>query len=235
MNPSSWGRGALRAWFLLALGTGGFQACAPTALLQSPDALRPGDWEIAVGAGGAVTAIETDERDLEVPAFDLAWRIGISESADMSARAFYSGDAIGLYIDAKTEVLTAPVFVSPVMGLSVAAGLDGGSTVAVSPGFMVGLEEIWAAPRAVVIGSTDERVLTGFGLAVGSSLGERFRVMPEVDLFYMPADFERSDLYLGFTVGLAYRRERNHPGEIEAGEIESPEDGADPHTSADGE
>jgi hypothetical protein len=190
-------------------------------LLQSPDALPRGDWELAVGGGGAVTALESDDRRaVEGPAFDVAWRAGVSDTSDVSARAFFAGDAVGIYLDVKSEVMTAPVFVSPVIGLSAAAVLSGGTTIAISPGFMVGLEEIWVAPRAVVGTSTGEGVATGFGVSVGSSLGDRLRVLPELALFYLPANFERPDLYLGFTIGVAYRRERDRSPEEELAPIE---------------
>jgi hypothetical protein len=35
--------------------------------------------------------------------------------------------------------------------------------------------------------------------------------MPEANLFYLPADFDRADLYLGFTLGLAYRHSNAEP------------------------
>ena len=118
-------------------------------MLQSPNALPRGDWEVAVGGGGALTAVESEERSVEAPAVDAAFRVGISNRSDASVRAFYSAESLGLYVDAKTEVQATPVYLSPVVGLSAAVHLDGGSTVAVSPGVMVGLGEVWAAPRAV--------------------------------------------------------------------------------------
>ena len=196
---------------IAALLVGSLGGCAPSALLQSPNALPRGDWELAVGGGGAVTALEVDEREVEAPSFDAAWRIGVSDTSDVSVRAFYAGDSIGLYVDTKGEVLSGPVYVSPVVGVSAAVGLDGGSSVAISPGFMFGLEEIWAAPRAVVGTTSGEGLGTGFGVAVGSSLGDRVRVMPEIDLFYLPANFERPDLYLGFTIGVGYRNRSTAP------------------------
>ncbi len=150
--------------------------------------------------------MDGDDPDVELPAVDLAWRVGVSDVADVSVRGFYGGGGIGLYADVKAEVMSGPVWVSPVFGASVAADLEGGASVAAAPGLMFGNEQIWGAPRALIGTTAGEGVSTGFGFGVGGSYGGAVRVMPEANLFYLPADFERDDLYLGFTIGLAYRR-----------------------------
>lgn len=209
----------------LVLGTASVAlgACAPTALLQSPDALPRGDWEIALGAGGSIAGVDGDEPELEIPAVDLAWRVGVSDVTDVSVRGFYGGGGIGLYADVKAEVMSGPIWVSPIFGASVAADLDGGASFAAAPGFMVGNKQIWAAPRALVGTASGRGVSTGFGLGVGGSYGGAVRVMPEANLFYLPADFEQDDLYVGFTIGLAYRRSNELPAQFE----EDSEEGAE--------
>jgi hypothetical protein len=164
-----------------------------------------------LGAGGSITGLDAEDPEVEAPAVDLAWRVGVSDVTDVSVRGFYSGGGVGLYADVKGEVMSGPIWVSPIFGISVAADLDGGASFSAAPGFMVGTDQIWAAPRAIVGTASGEGVATGFGIGVGGSYGGTVRVMPEANLFYLPADFDRADLYLGFTLGLAYRHSNAEP------------------------
>lgn len=172
--------------------------CVSLSVFQGPEALDEG--ELAGGIGAATFSAVGDTADGGVAFWpEAGLRYGLGGGFDIGAK-FAGFPPLGtLYGDVRWQMLSDPLPVTAGLGGSY-AGLQGDagdegddiSFTAVYPSLAVGTDRLWAAARGIIVASgvTDEVFLSGqlWGLVVGTSFGDRLRLLPELSVYVGPDD-----------------------------------------------
>lgn len=170
-----------------------FTSCISFSTLQTAETLDRGELSIAAG----MSVLGTDEDNAGVLP-EAGMRMGINDRVDLGAKIFMP---LAVFVDAKVELIQKPVTVSFDMGYS-SFTLNSGSgetkhrTVGYYPMLIAGQKFWYAGVKPMFIRSAGEIDLLGStssvdfisylatDLVVGAVIGNRFRLMPEVNILF---------------------------------------------------
>ncbi|KAA3611088.1 MAG: hypothetical protein D8M58_14025 [Calditrichaeota bacterium] len=183
-------------------------ACVSFSTLQTPKVLENDEKTFGLGI---TSPIDQDEL---VPIPELYLRWAAFQDIDMGAKVTGIPFALGVIgMDIKYQALTidSSFYVSLDFGLSHSSG-DFGSTIGYSPAILLGNERIFGGAKLIIadienddgfLGSKKgETIGTISEIFIGTSIGDKWRIMPVANLMFSD-DFKES-IFLA-TIGFEYR------------------------------
>ncbi len=182
--------------------------CISLGAFQGPDVLPEGKTEVGVGIVGG-GSLEKDESG-GVGLFELYGRMGVAPRLELGAR---TTGFLAVMVEGKYQLVTTRPLVSAGMGVSFYAlevDDDGFYTIGLYPALWVGSPNLFAGVRMIVVtmgAENSDEVGTGslVGLTIGTRLGGRVRLRPELTLFAPLCEgCERGVLLVG-GLGIAVR------------------------------
>jgi len=175
---------------ILALLSSG---CISLGAFQGPDVLPEGKTEVGVGIVGGGSL---EEGGGGIGMFELYGRRGMAPRLELGARTTgflaTEGVAIGaVMVEGKYQLVTTRPLVSLGMGVSYYSlkwGDDTFYTIGLYPALWIGSPRLFIGARMLVVtigASNSNEVGTGsmVGLTIGTRLGDRVRLRPELTLF----------------------------------------------------
>jgi len=168
--------------------------CISLGAFQGPDVLPEGKTEVGFGIVGG-GSLEKDESG-GVGLFELYGRMGVAPRLELGARTtgFLATEGIAtgaIMVEGKYQLVTTRPLVSAGMGVSFyALEVDDDSfyTIGLYPALWIGSPNLFAGVRMIIVtigASNSDEVGTGslVGLTIGTRLGGRVRLRPELTLF----------------------------------------------------
>lgn len=184
-----------RSMTMTFLATILLSGCISFSTLQSVETLDPG----TVSFSGGMSILGTEEDNFgALP--ELGMRVGLTNRVDVGAKLFLP---LAVFVDAKIELIQRPITVSLDLGYSTFTLRSGtGETKNQTNGFypmlMAGQKHWYVGVKPMIIQTEGELNLFGSSttytaatwfatdLVMGAVIGNRFRILPEVNLLFSP-------------------------------------------------
>jgi hypothetical protein len=166
--------------------------CLSLMNFQTPEVLDPGEHTIGIGSGVYIAPEDDGDLRIEPLSGDIQWRFGLKKNLDGGLRYRFP---LGILGDIKYQFLAEPVLVSGDLGISywyIPGILIDNPTehwVSICPTLLVGTEHIYGGIKIlysfnITATSIENEGFFPPGLLLGASIGNRFRINPEVTFFY---------------------------------------------------
>ena len=168
---------------------------------QTPEVIEEGS---SVLGAGLSASLNTGDSKVLMPAFECYARKGLAKKTDGGLKIFgFPGGYGGIMADIKYQLFDGPISVSGDFGASVCAlrNEDIFWTVAFYPMIIVGTDRAYVGVRSIYTSIAELHYFSG--VFVGWSMGDTFRIMPEVS-YHFTGDGDDGF----FTFGLGFQSNR---------------------------
>ena len=176
--------------------------CASVTTFQTPEVIEK---DSSLLGAGLSASLNTGDSKILMPAFECYARKGLTKKTDGGLKIFGLPCGFGgIVADIKYQLFDGPISVSGDLGASVSAVKveDYQWTFAFYPMLLFGTDRAYVGVRSIHtgIGKFDHIP----GIFLGLSLGDTFRVMPEVSYHFIRDEDEGF-----FTFGLGFQSKRH--------------------------
>ena len=175
-------------------------ACAPYALMHSPETVAPESFERRVNLN--VPFLGGEPNCIGVLAFtSFIHRVGLSSQLDAGLRF---GLAEGFSGDLKYQILDKPFIVSTDLAFSIAPGYDDtGMLLGAHPMILFGTQNTYFAVKIMTFYDKKNRVnYNPVGLHIAHAVGKDFRWIPSISVYIDPVGEEGTAVF--FSVGFSW-------------------------------
>ena len=174
-------------------------SCASMTTFQTPEVIEENT--SVLGAGLSLSSFTGDPK-FSWPTFECYARKGLAKKTDGGLKIYgFPGVFGGIVTDIKYQLFDGPISVSGDLGVSVDLINDASWTFALHPMMLLGTDRVYVGVRSI---HTRIRKFNHIpGVFLGLSLGDTFRIMPEVSYHFLG---DRDDGF--FTFGLGFQSKR---------------------------
>jgi len=190
--------------FLGLIGFVIFSSCS-VATFQTPKLLNPGEKVVGVGTAGYYSPKDNDSYVAEI---DIYGRFGIEKNKELGIKYLFP---TGVCCDAKIQILEKPILVALDFMVSLSYYPPDyqdeytiSETIGFHPLLLFGRECLYGGIKYTYLHEEtylDENIIKYPSLMFGASMGDKFRMLPEINLLFCD---ENKGVIVVFGVGFQY-------------------------------